>query len=272
MNRRHRNILSAWQPAADIAMARPRDVSRETGGTSGLKINALSADTTEMLIYGDIGGWVWDGGVSAVDFAEAMRNVMTPNILVRINSRGGDAFDGVAIHSMLVNHSATVTTQVDGMAASAASIIAMAGDRIRVARHGMMMIHDAMTSTYGGPATHERSMNLLTKVSDSMADLYAMRTGVEDAEHWRNLMSVNGEDGTWFTGQECTECGMADEVMDQSDPEASARMRALLAQLPGAPTLPDEPEPEELAVEQVTSDMRGREQALALLAAFTFGS
>lgn len=290
MIKRHRDILNAWAPAVDLALSRTREsvtALAKTGLTPpGIKVNALSGDTTELMIYGDIGGSAWDGGVSAADMAEMLRQITTPNLHVRINSRGGDAFDGVAIHTMLARYPGAVTTFNDGVAASAASVILLAGNRVVVARNALTMIHDAMTYTYGGPATHGRSMELLEKVSDNIADMYAMRAG-GTPEEWRQRMSVNGEDGTWFTGQETVDNGLADEMTDpSSDPEIANRAVSMLARFPNAPTyerveqaLPDgdaecivqDASPNE-PTEQQISDMRGREQALALLAAFTFGS
>jgi len=279
MNKRHREILASLAPAIDIAMTR----EARPGNARTPVVNALSADTTEIMIYGDIGGSMWDGGgVSAVDMAEILRNVMTPNILVRINSRGGDAFDGVAIHSLLANHSATVTTQVDGVAASAASVIMMAGDRINVARNALVMIHDAMTATYGNGATHARATELLDKVSGNIADMYSVRAG-GTVEEWRNLMTVNGEDGSWFTGQEAVASGLADAVTnDTADPSVTDEARAMLARFKGAPQMSvpeiEEPDVNDIvealeSIEPVTvPDNSVANQGFALLAAFTFGS
>jgi ATP-dependent protease ClpP protease subunit len=185
-----------------------------------------SVDTAEIMIYGRIGGSFWDDGVTSADMAEQLRDITVPNIHVRINSGGGDVFEGVAIHTQLRRHAATVTTFVDGLAASAASFIAQAGDRVVIARNAMMMIHDGMTGTYGGPKAHRLAMELLDKVSDNIADLYAARAG-EDAEYWRNLMTVNDEDGTWYTGQEAVDAGLADEVTDPDEDDASATARNL---------------------------------------------
>lgn len=288
MIKRHRDILNAWTPAVDFALSRAQERPRDAHRASpSLKVNAMSGDTTELMIYGDIGGSWWDGGVSAADMAEMLRQINTPNLHVRINSRGGDAFDGVAIHTLLARYPGTVTTFNDGIAASAASVVLLAGSRVVVARNALTMIHDAMTYTYGGPATHKRSMELLEIVSDNIADMYAMRTG-DDAAHWRGQMSMNGEDGTWLTGHDSVQCGLADEMTEPpEDPEISNRAASILVCFPNAPTYErvenashdveteqassDCTEPDELT-EQKISDMRERDQSFALLAAFTFGS
>lgn len=224
MNKRRRGILTALQPVVDVALTRPasgRDVPgfrvRNEGGVR------------ELMIYGRIGGGGWfDEGIGASDVASALRELGAGPIDVRINSGGGDVFDGVAIHSLLSRHSGTVTVYIDGLAASAASFIAIAGERVVMARNAFMMIHDAMTLTYGNGDTHRASADLLDKVSGSIADMYAERAG-EDVEHWRALMTVNGEDGTWYTGQEALEVGLVDEITggeDETDARATARLLA----------------------------------------------
>lgn len=235
MNRRQRELLAALQPAVDVALerAKPR---RDVPGLAMHK--RVSADAAaELMIYGRIGGGGWfDDGISASDVAAVLRDAGPGPINVRLNSGGGDVFDGVAIHSLLARHPGTVTVYVDGLAASAASFIMLAGDRIVSARNAMIMIHDGMTGTYGGPDTHQRSLDLLHKVSDNIADMYAERAG-EDAEHWRGVMRVNGEDGTWYTGQEALGAGLVDEltaVPDDFDEDAmvAGRLSAWSAKLP----------------------------------------
>ena len=224
MNKRQRAILAQLQPAVDVALSR----SKPSGDVPGLAMHErpTAEAPAELSIYGTIGGGGWfSDGISASDVAAALREAGPGPLNVRLNSGGGDVFDGVAIHSLLARHQGTVTVYVDGLAASAASFIMLAGDHIVSARNAMVMIHDGMTMTYGGPATHQRSMDLLTKVSDNIADMYAERAG-EDAEYWRAKMSVNGEDGTWFTGTEALEAGLVDElteVPDEQDAENVAR-------------------------------------------------
>lgn len=251
MNRRRREILNALQPAAQIALERGKPHS-DVPGLAFRPRNELGA--AELMIYGRIGGGgFFDEGIGASDVAAMLREAGSGPIDVRINSGGGDVFDGIAIHSLLARHPGTVTVYIDGLAASAASFIALAGHRIVSARNAFMMIHDGMTGTYGNAATHRGSAELLDKVSANIADMYAERAG-EDIEHWRNLMTVNGEDGTWFTGQEALEAGLVDELTEVPDDSvlsrlqgwdnvlkrAPERVRNALAELPAE----DEPEPD----------------------------
>lgn len=218
MNKRQRQILAALQPAVDLALKRGTDERRSK---PGLAMHARpSADAAaELMIYGRIGGGGWfDEGIGASDVAALLRDAGPGPINVRLNSPGGDVFDGVAIHSLLARHPGTVTVYVDGLAASAASFIMLAGDRIVSARNAFVMIHDAMTGTYGNANTHTDAAELLEKVSDNIADMYAERAG-EDPQHWRALMTSKGEDGHWMTGQEALESGLVDELTEVPDDE-----------------------------------------------------
>lgn len=248
MNRRRREILQALVPAEVKALGaiahnvygedsplatRPK---RDVPGLH-LRPRAESGETAELLIYGRIGGGGWfSEGISAADVAALLREAGPGPVNVRINSPGGDVFDGVAIHSLLARHPGTVTTYVDGLAASAASFIMLAGDRIVSARNAFVMIHDAMTVTYGNGNTHRDTGELLDKVSDNIADMYAERAG-EDAAHWRDLMTVNGEDGTWYTGQEALDAGLVDELTastkgEDEDEDVAAKLSGWSAFLP----------------------------------------
>lgn len=283
MNKRRRAILDALAPAVEHALkSAPAGTGREVPGLS-LTARVNASAPAELYIYGQIGASFFMDGVTASDVANLLTEAGPGPVNVRINSPGGDVFQGVAIHSLLARHPGTVTTYVDGLAASAASFIMLAGDRIVAARNAFVMIHDAMTYTYGNGNTHRSSGELLDKVSDSIADMYAERAG-EDAGHWRNLMTVNGEDGTWYTGAEAMDAGLVDEitaVADESDDEVAARLSGWQALLPERARAflaehPVEEATEEEETEQTTegkiapvydADETGRDLAFAMLAA-----
>lgn len=287
MNRRKRELLDALAPAAQVAMCREcRDKDAEGWKTRpGLAVRNEDS-TRELMIYGRIGGGGWfDQGISASDVAAALKELGSGRVDVRINSGGGDVFDGVAIHTLLARHSGGVTVHVDGLAASAASFIAMAGDRIVMARNAFMMIHDGMTMTYGNGGTHRASADLLDKVSDNIADIYAERAG-EDAAYWRNLMTEKGEDGTWWTGQEALEAGLADEITgggeDEEEtaarllsgfegklPDAAARLVAAHRESAPSDAAPSKPDPEPAEPDKTPTsavDQQGQELVFAMLA------
>jgi ATP-dependent protease ClpP protease subunit len=267
VNKRRREILTNLAPAVDFAMQRAGVASPDTStryAPPGLAMRARpSAEApAELLIYGRIGGggWLMDG-IGAADVAALLKEIGPGPVNVRINSGGGDVFDGVAIHSLLARHPGTVTTYVDGLAASAASFIMLASSRIVAARNSFVMIHDAMTYTYGNGDSHRSAGELLDKVSENIADMYAERAG-EDVEHWRNLMTVNGEDGTWYTGQEAMDAGLVDEITGTEDDaeDTNALLSGWVDLLPATITAnlklpPDPVEPVETAARWDPSTM-----------------
>jgi ATP-dependent Clp endopeptidase proteolytic subunit ClpP len=157
----------------------------------------------ELYLYDEIGFW----GTSAADFVDQLKGITAGSIDLHVNSPGGEVFDGIAIYNAIKNHPASVTTYVDGLAASAASFITMAGDRIVMARNAQMMIHDAIGVVIGNAAEMEKMRTLLDRLSDNIADIYAQRAGGDVAD-WRKLML----DETWFDATEAVGYGLADEM------------------------------------------------------------
>lgn len=174
---------------------------------AGYSIKAKGNASAEIYIYEDVGEG-WFGGVSAKQFAidlKALGNVQT--IDVRINSGGGDVFDGLAIYRQLVDHPARVVSHIDGLAASIASVIAMAGDEIRISEAGFVMIHDAWGVAVGTSADMRQMADVLETTSGSITDVYVARTR-QDRSKLRSWM----EGETWFSGSEAVENGFADSV------------------------------------------------------------
>ena len=169
----------------------------------------------EVLIYDVIDSWF---GVSAEQFANELAAIDAEEITVRINSPGGDVFDGIAILNSLRGHKARITTVIDGLAASAASFIAMAGDEIVMKRNSELMIHDASGMAIGNAATMADMADMLNRVSDNIASIYAERTGSTAAE-WRDRM----RDEIWYSADEAVDAGLADRV--DGDQEAKATNR-----------------------------------------------
>lgn len=185
--------------------------------------NAASPDEAEVMLYDEVGGWY---GATADQFIADLRGVTAPNLRVRINSPGGSVFEGIAIANALRAHPANITVQVDGIAASIASVIAMAGDRIEMGPNTMLMIHDASGVCLGNAADMEEMAELLDLISDNIADAYASRAG-GTREQWRERMRAE----TWYLPEDAVENGLADEAVQA--PKA------------GTPAAPDEePEPD----------------------------
>lgn len=200
-----------------------------------LKVTAQAeGQPAELLIYDEIGFW----GIWAVDVAAALSTLSGP-LHVRINSPGGDVFDGIAIYNMLADYPDTVTVTVDGLAASAASFIAQSGDHIVMNRASQMMIHDAAGGCRGHAADMKAMAALLDMISSTIAGIYASRAG-GDANDWREAMLVDGGFGTWYTAEQAVAAGLADELVaaavpdrdDDEELEPAARTAGLAALFP----------------------------------------
>lgn len=164
----------------------------------------------DLYVYAEIGAW----GVEAAYLVEDLRQLDVATLTVHINSPGGDAFDGVAIYNSLVAHQATVTCSVEGMAASAASVIAMAGDEIVMQPGSMMMIHNASGLCWGEASDMRALADLLDQVSESIAGLYRLRAGGEVAG-WLAAMAAT----TWYTAAEAVAAGLATRVGGVEQPD-----------------------------------------------------
>lgn len=157
----------------------------------------------ELLLYGDVGDpWGFGDGFTPRDVAMALAEHGPGPLTVRINSGGGVAADGIAIHSLL-SQRGEVTTIVDGTAASAASIIVMAGQVRQMRAGATLMIHDCARITFGNAASHQHTAATLDKLSDQYAGLYARASG-GDASEIRRLMRAE----TWFTAAEAVAAGL----------------------------------------------------------------
>jgi ATP-dependent protease ClpP protease subunit len=194
-----------------LKTARPQAKLRQ-GRTDWFRIeNAISSGTdTPVYVYDEIGYW----GVSAADFVNAIQSIKTASISLHLNTPGGDAFDGITIMNALRDHSASVNVIVDGLAASAGTIIAMAGDTITMNPGSQMMIHEAAALQIGNAADMRQCADLLDKMSNNIADLYAARAG-GIAEDWRTAMQAE----TWYTAQEAVDAGLADKVGGDDEPD-----------------------------------------------------
>jgi len=173
-----------------------------------------AADTAEVWIYDVIGSDPFTGeGVNAKDFAQELAAIKAPNILLHVNSPGGDIFEGVAIASALREHPANVTAHVEGLAASAASFIAMAADQVVMSQGSMLMIHDGMGLTMGNAEDHRKTAMLLDQLSNNIAGFYARKAGGSVPE-WRARMEAE----TWYDAADAVKAGLADEVSSDQAP------------------------------------------------------
>ena len=158
----------------------------------------------EILLYGLLGE-MFDG-IRAAEVASMLKAAGKRPVLLRINSPGGDAADGVAIYNLLRSHRAGVTVQVDAEASSSASIAAMAGDTIRMASGSWMMIHEPWGGGFGTSADLRKRADQLDLITDQTVGIYDRR--VDDEPKVRGWMAAE----TWFSAQDAVEAGLADEV------------------------------------------------------------
>lgn len=181
-------------------------------------------DTTDTITMYDVIGedWWTGGGVTSKRIDAALRSIGPKDVIVNINSPGGDFFEGVAIYNMLKNHPGAVTVRIMGLAASAASVIAMAGDDIEIAETGFLMVHNAWVIAIGNRHDMQDAADTLAPFDEAMADLYAKRSGetVETATAWMD--GSGNSDGTWFNGKSAVEVGLADsflpgDLIDEDD-------------------------------------------------------
>jgi ATP-dependent Clp endopeptidase proteolytic subunit ClpP len=195
-------ITAAVAPVADAIVA---NIPPLADKPTWYVINKVkdAEDEAEISIYDEIGGW----GISAEMFVRDLNDVAARRINVRLNTPGGDVFDGTAIHNALVRHPAQIVMHVDGVAASAGSFIAMAGDEIRMADNAYFMIHNAWGGLMGGADEMKAYASLLEKINGNIAQMYAAKTG-KDTKHYRELMDAE----TWFTAEEAMAEGLVDTI------------------------------------------------------------
>lgn len=165
----------------------------------------------EVKIYADIDAY-W--GIDPAVFAEDLAAIDAPEIIVRINSLGGFVYDGIAIYNAIADHPARITTVVDSVAASIASIIALAGDHRVMNRGAEMMIHDAWGIVMGPAADMRAAADALERQNRKLAGIYHDRAG-GTVESWLEAMSVE----TWYSADEAVEAGLAHEAVKTQSPD-----------------------------------------------------
>lgn len=202
----------------DIGSDRPEATSREryfaraTGTTFEARV--LGAAAAEIELYDEIGYW----GITSADFAAKLKDV-AGDVVVRINSPGGNVFDGIGIFNELIAHKAkgSVRVEIMGIAASIASIIAMAGDEIAIAENGFIMIHNAWIFAGGNRHDLNEVATVLAKIDQALARTYANRAKVGI----RAIGTMMDEE-TWLTGPDAIEKGFATETL-AAPADANAR-------------------------------------------------
>jgi len=183
------------------------------------------ADKAEVWIYEEIGEDFWTGGgVTAKNFQKELSAIKAGQIDLHINSPGGAVFDGITIYNLLKQHPANVTTYIDGIAASIASVIALAGDKIVMAENALYMIHNPSGMVMGTAKDMRTFADTLDKVGGTMVTAYAGKTG-KDADTIKALLDAE----TWFTADEAKEMGFVDEISGEMDMAACVKFAPVMA-------------------------------------------
>lgn len=175
------------------------------------------ADSADVMIYGAIGGYLFEESVSAADLVERIGQITASTIHVRLNSVGGVVADGMAIHNALQAHPARKIITVEGQAASIASLILQAGDERRVYASSLVMVHAPRTVAAGSATAFRQNAEALDAHAAAMLEAYAARSGRR--EEMERLLTDDADH--WFSGPQAVDAGLADLVVDV-DPEATA--------------------------------------------------
>ena len=237
---------------------------------------ALDNKEAELTIYGEIadsqGGWFSDGQeITPTSFKaelDALGDITTLNVYM--NSPGGDVFAGQTIYSQLKRHKATINIYIDGLAASIASVLAMAGDTIHMPANAMMMIHHPMSGVWGNAHEMRAMADTLDKVCESIQETYLSKAVDMSREDLIALLDAE----TWLTAQECLDLGLCDVVEKEKAIVASVRDLEILAKYRNTPRIitvkaekddPPEPIPPIDPVEpDITEDVSKAKAILAL--------
>jgi len=198
------------------------------------EVKAAANDVGELYIYGDIVSHKWDDtDVTVKDFAEdlkALGDLKTLNIY--LNSLGGSVFQGQAIYSILKRHSAHKNVYIDGIAASIASVIAMAGDTISMPKNAMVMIHNPWTFVMGNSADLRKEADALDKIRESMIVAYMDK--IQDKTSEEQLAELLDAE-TWLSAQDCFDRGFWDEILDVKEIAASCLDSEMLSNYKNTP-------------------------------------
>lgn len=214
-------------------------------------IQNKSNGVAEMLLYGAVGDDTWDNAaVSAKKFVDELKKLPenTKEIQLRINSPGGSVFDGITMYERLKQHKAKVIVYIDGVAASIASVIAMAGDEIHIGEGSFFMIHKPSTFAWGNDIELERTIEVLQKIEDQMVGIYARNTGLSRAEISNMLLK-----DTWINSDEALDMGFA-----TSKVEASAQLKVAASMLKSAPWIKNAPEIRDTQAQAKVLEMKNR--------------
>lgn len=178
---------------------------------------AIGEDEVTISILDPIGADMWGDGVTARRISGALRAIGDRPVTVTINSPGGDVFEGIAIYNLLREHKGDVTVKVIGLAASAASIIAMAGDTVLIGRSSFLMIHNSWVMAMGNRHDFREIADWLEPFDAAMTDVYVSRTGLVQSD-----ISARMDAETWINGTTAVDDGFADDFLTSDEVDTDA--------------------------------------------------
>lgn len=221
------------RPCAGVtSQISPRVLDRWNPGIRAVVDDVEDDPDRTISIYDVIGYDYWTGdGVTAKRISAALRNMGAGPVTVNINSPGGDMFEGLAIYNLFREHKGEVTMKVLGLAASAGSVVAMAGDKVQIARAGFLMIHNAWLYVAGNRNDLRATADFLEPFDQAMADIYAARSG-GDIKAMQKLMDAE----SWIGGSAAVDDGFADELLpsDQVDNKGGSTKASAVRRLEAA--------------------------------------
>jgi len=220
-------LISAMEELATVDEPRRFEVTNQ------------ASDTADVWVYDEIGRDPFTGeGIAAKDFVREIHDITAPKIVVHLHSPGGNVFEAIAMASALREKQADVTVKVEGVAASAASFLAMVGNRVLISQGAQLMMHEAQGITMGSEQDHLQTAEMLNKISNTIASYYAKRAGGSVAD-WRAKMRAT----TWYEAEDAVKAGLADAVTSEpavknigrhqvgSDQERAQRIQDLAIEL-----------------------------------------
>lgn len=203
-------MMGTLRPVSARGLRAPHAAS---GQRSWYRIRAADKDTAEIYIYDEI-AWY---GASADDLVREIAGITASEIHVRLNTPGGSVWDGMAIYQALRGHGARIVTHIEGLAASMGSVIALAGEEVRMAKGAFFMIHNPWVLILGDARELRETADLLEKIETNIVGIYMDRTGATE-EEIRAAMDAE----TWYTAEEARDAGFVDAIVDGQEVVARA--------------------------------------------------
>lgn len=222
------------------------------------EVKAQAGDMTEVFIF-DVIGWPF---TDISGLVRSMAAVKDKPILARINSPGGDVFDGMSLFNAFANHPGGVTVRIEGLAASMASIVAMGGRKVEAYQNTMFMVHNAWTVAGGDHNLMREVADLIEKISGQMLEIYTGKT-----KSGKKDMKAMMDEETWLTAKEAAEKGFIDTVLTSGKAAKAAFDLSMFAHAPDALIIDRDHELTERDAEKALRDAGfSRNKAKALLA------